>query len=153
MDGLEIRAISADDAGQVLTLQRAAYATEAQIYGDPFLPALTQSLDELKQELDEAFGLVAALGDRVVASVRWALDGDVVHIGRLTVAPDQQGNGLGTRLLRLAELGSGATTAELFTGHRSEANIRLYLREGYREIRRESLHEGVELVHLAKALG
>lgn len=25
-----------DDAGEVLTLQRAAYVTEAQTYGDPF---------------------------------------------------------------------------------------------------------------------
>ena len=39
-------------AGELLTLQRAAYATEAQLYGDPNLPALVQSLDELRDELD-----------------------------------------------------------------------------------------------------
>ncbi|MFT4307442.1 MAG: GNAT family N-acetyltransferase [Microbacterium sp.] len=152
MDEVRTRGISVRDAGEVLTLQRAAYATEAQIYADPFFPALTQSLDELENELRSGGGLVAMLGERIVAAVRWTVHGDTVHIGRLTVAPDQQGKGLGTRLLRQAEDAAGATNAELFTGHLSAANIRLYLREGYVETRRESLHDGVELVYLAKRL-
>ncbi|MFT4028569.1 MAG: GNAT family N-acetyltransferase [Protaetiibacter sp.] len=152
MDELRTRAISVGDAGEVLTLQRAAYATEAQLYADPFLPALTQSLDELEDELRSGGGLVATLGGRIVAAVRWTVHGDTVQIGRLTVAPDQQGKGLGTKLLRQAEHDSGAANAELFTGHLSAANIRLYLREGYAETRREPLHEGVELVYLAKRL-
>jgi Acetyltransferase (GNAT) family. len=152
VDDLRTRAISLRDAGEILVLQRAAYATEAQIYADPFLPALTQSLDELENELRSGGGLIATLGERIVAAVRWTVHGDTVHIGRLTVAPDQQGKGLGTRLLRQAEHDSGATSAELFTGHLSAANIKLYVREGYVETRREHLHEGVELVYLAKRL-
>ena len=35
------------DAGEVLTLQRAAYVSEAQLYNDAFLPALTQTFDVL----------------------------------------------------------------------------------------------------------
>ena len=31
------------DAGEVLTLQRAAYVSEAQLHGDPFLPPLVES--------------------------------------------------------------------------------------------------------------
>ncbi|MBL5973801.1 MAG: GNAT family N-acetyltransferase [Candidatus Leucobacter sulfamidivorax] len=153
MDECTTRPASTADAGEILTLQRAAYATEAQLYGDPFLPALTQTLEALEQELSEGGGLVATLGDRIVASVRWRVEEDTAHIGRLVVAPDRQGAGLGTMLLRLAERSSGAGRAELFTGHRSEANLRLYAREGYAEIRRERLSEDVELVYLAKSLG
>ena len=138
------------DAGEVLTLQRAAYATEAQLYGDPNLPALTQTLDALRAEL-AGTGLGIRDDGRLVAAVRWTLDGDIAHIGRLTVAPDQQGRGLGTRLLREAEAASGASGFELFTGHLSVANIRLYEREGYAEFRREELQPGVELVFLSKA--
>lgn len=152
VDGLRTRGIAVGDAGEVLTLQRAAYVTEAQLHTDPFLPALTQRLDELEDELRSGDGLVATLGERVVAAVRWTVRGDTVHIARLIVAPDLQGRGLGTRLLRLAEQHSGAAIAELFTGHLSEANLRLYRREGYVETRREPLPGGVILVHLAKRL-
>lgn len=139
------------EAGEVMTLQRAAYATEAQIYGDPFLPALTQSFTEVEEELG-GFSLGARLDARLVAAVRWTIEAGVAHIGRLTVAPDMQGHGLGTWLLRAAEKASGERTFELFTGHLSEANIRLYQREGYVLTRRETLREGVELVYLRKEI-
>lgn len=138
-----------DDAGEVMTLQRAAYASEAQIYGDPFLPALTQPLIDLEAELVGP-SLGVRLGTRLVGAVRWTVDGDIAHIGRLTIAPDMQGRGLGTRLLRAAEESSGVDAFELFTGHLSEANIRLYEREGYVQTRREPLHDGVDLVFLSK---
>ncbi|GAA1822430.1 GNAT family N-acetyltransferase [Agromyces salentinus] len=136
-------------AGEVMTLQRAAYATEAQIYGDPFLPALTQSLTQVEQEL-KGFSIGMRLGARLVGAVRWTVESGVAHIGRLTVAPDMQGRGLGTRLLRAAEEASDAQAFELFTGHLSEANVRLYQREGYLLTRREALREGVDLVYLRK---
>jgi GNAT superfamily N-acetyltransferase len=144
------RALTLGDAGQLLTLQRAAYTSEAQIYRDPFLPALTQTLDELRAELaGPALGIDAER--RLVGAVRWTVDGDTAHIGRLVVAPDLQGKGIGTALLRSAEQASGATRFELFTGHLSEANIRLYEREGYTRTRQETLQPGVELVYMEKS--
>lgn len=146
---MELTELSPRDAGEVLTLQRAAYATEAQIYGDPFLPALTQTLSELEHEL---CGPALGLRDlqRLVGAVRWTIEDDTAHIGRLTVAPDFQGRGLGTRLLRAAETASGASTFELFTGHLSAGNIRLYERQGYALARREPFNPGVDLVYLRK---
>lgn len=146
---MEFVVLDAAHAGELLTLQRAAYASEAQIYGDPFLPALTQSLDELRDEL-EGPSLGIREDSRLVAALRWRLDGDVAHIGRITVAPDMQGRGLGTGLLREAERRSGAASFELFTGHLSVANLRLYEREGYVHTMRMPLHEGVELIYLRK---
>jgi GNAT superfamily N-acetyltransferase len=144
------RPLTLSDAGQLLTLQRAAYASEAQIYRDPFLPALTQTLDELRAELaGPVLGIDAER--RLVGAVRWTVDGDTAHIGRLVVAPDLQGKGIGTALLRSAEQASSATRFELFTGHLSEANIRLYEREGYTRTRQETLQPGVELVYMEKS--
>ena len=42
-----IRPIADADAGELLTLRRAAFVTEAQQYDDPHIPPLTQTLDEL----------------------------------------------------------------------------------------------------------
>ncbi|TPW75763.1 GNAT family N-acetyltransferase [Schumannella soli] len=143
--------LSVADAGELLTLQPAAYATEAQRYGDPFLPALTQTFDELEDELGRASGLGIRASGRLIGAVRWHVDGGVAEIGRLVIAPDQQGRGLGTRLLRAAEERSGASTLKLFTGHLSVPKIRLYEREGYVQSRRERLKDGVELVLLRKS--
>ncbi|MCW2165210.1 putative N-acetyltransferase YhbS [Microbacterium hydrothermale] len=129
-----IRPITTDDAGEVLTIQRAAFASEALIYGDPDMPPLTQTLEELAAELVENLGCVAVTDGRLVGAVRARRDGDLLLIGRLAIAPDQQGEGLGTLLLSAVEergREAGASTAELFTGGLSEANQRLYEREGY----------------------
>ncbi len=129
-----IRPITTDDAGEVLTIQRAAFASEALIYGDPDMPPLTQTLEELAAELVENLGCVAVTDGRLVGAVRARRDGDLLLIGRLAIAPDQQGEGLGTLLLSAVEQRgreAGASTAELFTGGLSEANQRLYEREGY----------------------
>jgi hypothetical protein len=46
-----LAALTSRDAGEVLTLQRAAFVTEAQAYRDLHLPALTQTLAGLHAEL------------------------------------------------------------------------------------------------------
>jgi tRNA (guanine37-N1)-methyltransferase len=80
------------------------------------------------------------------------VDGSVARIGRLIVAPDWQGRGLGTRLLQVAEQLAPAdvTSYELTTGAESDRNLGLYRKAGYREVRREQQTAKVELVLLAK---
>lgn len=155
-DGLSISPALVEDAGEVLTLQRAAYVTEAQLYDDVRLPALTQSLDDLRAELQQGLAFKATLAfNRVVGGVRARLDDGTLHVGRIIVAPDQQGKGIGSALLQRVEREAPAGTAKyaLFTGHLSSANLRLYERHGYLEVRRDVLHAGVTLVHMEKALG
>lgn len=149
---MELRELGGADAGEVLTLQRAAYVSEAQIYGDPHLPPLTQTLPELREELSEGIGIVAVDAARIVGAVRARLREPVLHIGRLTVAPDWQGHGIGTALLAAIEATRNATSAELFTGHLSIGNLRLYQRAGYQEQRREQLSPGITLIYLSKPL-
>ncbi|MFI8632670.1 GNAT family N-acetyltransferase [Microbacterium sp. NPDC077663] len=155
MSTARIRPISIDDAGEVLTLQRAAFVQEALIYDAVDMPPLTQTLDEVRGELEENLGCVALDGERMVGCVRARVDGDLLLIGRIAIAPDQQGSGLGTELLSAVEergREAGATRAELFTGSLSEANLRLYEREGYEESERVPGDDGTEQVFLRKRL-
>ncbi|MCZ2818468.1 GNAT family N-acetyltransferase [Modestobacter sp. VKM Ac-2984] len=147
-----LRLLDVAESGELLTLQRAAYVTEAQLYGDVRLPALVQTLPELHAELTAASCLGAWLCSRLVAAVRAREDDGVLRIGRLVVAPDLQGQGIGGRLLAAAETTTRLPRAALFTGARSTANLRLYERCGYVETSREELRPGVELVHLVKQL-
>ena len=155
MSTARIRPITVDDAGEVLTLQRAAFVQEALIYDAVDMPPLTQTLDEVRGELEDNLGCVALDGERMVGCVRARIDGDLLLIGRIAIAPDQQGSGLGTALLGAVEergRDAGATTAELFTGSLSEANLRLYEREGYEESERVPGDDGTAQVFLRKQL-
>lgn len=148
----------AEDAGELLTLQRAAYVTEAQAHADLSLPPLVESLDELTSELAKPGVVALGLRDdalRLVAAVRVCshpAKAYTAEVGRLVVAPDLQGRGLGTRLLGIVEdrIVEEVTELSLFTGERSIGNLRLYARLGYRETHRVPTPAGYELVHLSK---
>ncbi|THV43550.1 GNAT family N-acetyltransferase [Glycomyces buryatensis] len=147
-----IAAAEAGDAGELLTLQRAAYVSEAQIYGDPLLPPLVETIAALDAEIAAGGVLKAVLGNRIVGTGRARLEGDTWHLGRIAVAPDMQGRGIGTLILTALEARAPEAAAHcaLFTGFKSEANLRLYERNGYQETHRGPGRPGVELVHLAK---
>ncbi|HLH58906.1 MAG TPA: GNAT family N-acetyltransferase [Streptosporangiaceae bacterium] len=141
------------DAGEVLTLQRAAFVTEARAHRDPELPPLTQTLAEIQAELGEPScrGWALREAGRLVGSVRVHIGGDSAELVRLMVAPDRQGLGIGTRLLLAAEdlLPPGVRTIHLVTGQYSHANLRLYRRHGYQQTR-TSPARGYQLIHFVK---
>ncbi len=147
-----VRPITRADAGQVLTIQRAAFVSEAHIYGDPNQPALTQTLEQLEAELRDAKGFVAVQGERVVGAVRARENEGTLQIGRVAVAPDLQGEGIGRKLLDAIENDTDCSEAELFTGSLSEANIELYKDCGYREAERIEQGDGTAQVFMRKRL-
>jgi ribosomal protein S18 acetylase RimI-like enzyme len=151
-DGVVVGPAAPGSAGEVLTVQRAAYLTEAQVYGDPAIPPLTETLDQVAAAVAAGSVLTATVGPRVVGAVRGTVTDGVLAVGRLAVAPDCQGRGIGTALLTAVERTPGARRAVLFTGARSEGNLGLYRRLGYREEHRERISPAVELVHLGKDL-
>jgi ribosomal protein S18 acetylase RimI-like enzyme len=148
-----LAALTPGDAGEVLTLQRAAFVTEAQAHRDLDIPPLTQTLADLRAELGErcCHGWGIREAGRLVACVRAHLSGDTAELTRLAVAPDRQGHGIGTRLLLATEdlLPPQVRTIGLATGQHSHANLRLYRRHGYRQT--HTTQAGAYLlVHLAK---
>lgn len=148
--------LSVEDAGEILTLQRAAYVSEAILYGDVRLAPLTQTLAELKTELLDRRVIAVGIHDdaRLVGAMRLRVDGNRAFLGRLVVAPDLQGRGLGTLLLSEVDrfLPRNVEAVELFTGDRSVQNIHLYERMGYTEYRREDAGD-FALVFLERTVG
>ncbi|MCF6523154.1 GNAT family N-acetyltransferase [Streptomyces sp. JJ36] len=157
-----ISAATDDDAEQILKLQYLCYQSEAEIYGDYGIEPLTQTLAALRAELGEGCVLVARLGEEVVGSVRGTVDADgTARISRLCVHPRMRRHGLGGRLLARIEERLRAERAakryRLLTGHRSEANLRLYRRSGYAavgtSVDRAPGGRGVTLVTMEKDAG
>jgi predicted N-acetyltransferase YhbS len=150
-DEIRVNAASAPDADEILALQKLAYESEARLYDDWSIPPLTQSIESLRDEFTHSVVLKAVMNDRIVGSVRARETEGICAIGRLIVAPDMQGRGLGTSLMQAIEAAfQQATAYELFTGSRSVGNIRLYERLGYVQLRTEVLSPTVSLVFMRK---
>lgn len=139
------------DAAAILELQKLAYRSEAMLYDDWTLPPLTQTLESLADEIPQSVTLKAIEGARVVGSVRARETAGVCLVGRLVVHPEAQGRGIGTLMMREIEKAfPDAVKFRLFTGSRSEGNIRLYERLGYLRVREQVASPSVTLVFMEK---
>jgi ribosomal protein S18 acetylase RimI-like enzyme len=143
------------DAAEILELQKLAYHGEAAIYNEFGIPPLTQTLDEMRADLERQTCLIATMDGRsegrIVGSVRAHLAQGTCYIGRLIVHPDLQNQGIGTRLMaEIEHLFHQAARFELFTGHLSERNLYLYRKLGYRPFKRERISDALTLVYLEK---
>ena len=132
---VHIDRITTEHAGELLTIRRAAFVSEAQLYNDPHIPALTQTLEELSADIerDDVVTLGAWLGPRMVGSIRVGIEDDKATIGRLAVVPDLQARGIGTQLLFavLGYLPESTKEVWVFTGQDSKRNIALYNKAGF----------------------
>ncbi|MBI1919617.1 MAG: GNAT family N-acetyltransferase [Geobacter sp.] len=141
------------DAEDILAVQRLAFRSEAEAYQDFTIPPMNQTLAELKSDFGNHLFLKAVIDARIVGSVRGHLHNGSCHIGRLVVHPRFQGVGIGTLLMASIEMAfPGVQRFELFTGHRSERNIRLYEKLGYRIFRTEAVGAGLSLAFMEKRL-
>jgi phosphoribosylanthranilate isomerase len=152
-ESYRIQKVRKGDLEEVLALQKLAYQREAELNNDFNIPPLTQTLEEIRAEFRQALFLKAMDGDKIIGSVRAYEKGGTCHIGRLIVHPDYQNRGIGSMLLKAVEGKFDCQRFELFTSERSERNLYLYVKFGYREFKRVALNEKTTLVFLEKFNG
>ena len=146
-----IERAKAEDAGEILDLQKLAYQSEAALYDDDTIPPLTQTLEEITADFERQLFLKASVGGRIIGSVRAYEREGTCCIGRLIVHPGLQNQGIGTRLLNEIERAFGQVRRyELFTGDKSERNLHLYQKLGYQPFKTEMVTEDLVLVFLEK---
>lgn len=142
-----------DDAEAIVLLQRRAYRSEAILYDDDTIPPLRETVGAVREVCTAQLVLKATIDGAIVGAVRAHQEDGTCHVGRLIVDPDVQNRGLGSALLRAIEQHCAlGTRLELFTGHRSERNLYLYHKHGYREFRRETINPSLTFVYLEKLL-
>jgi len=140
-----------EDAEEILSLQKRAYESEAKLYNDWGISPMTQSLASLKAEILTGGVLKYSQDGVIIGSVRAFLKDGKCEIGRLFVAPEFQGQGIGSALLAAIEAKfPQARSFELFTGSKSEGNIRLYRRHGYEIVATKAVSPTLTFVFMSK---
>jgi ech hydrogenase subunit C len=160
------------DAPEILALQKVAYQSEGEIYGDDSFPALQQSLPELEADFDTpqlqfsplatavstelpvtGTVLKAVVNGKIIGAVRGYAVGGTAYLSRLIVHPYFRGRGIGKRLLEEIERAfSGVNRFEAFTGHQSKRNLTHLSRRGYEVFKTEKFNESITWVCLRKEM-
>jgi ribosomal protein S18 acetylase RimI-like enzyme len=137
---------------EILRLQKSAFLSEAIALNNHNIEPLTQTLEEMEKVF--ARGIVLKKTDEktgeIVGSVRAREENDRVSVMKLMVRPDFQNKGIGTSLLKEIESLYENKTFELFTNAKNEKNMRLYLKNGYREVKRTKESDDLEFAHFEK---
>ncbi len=151
---MSVERATVSDAGEILSLQRLAYRSEAEIYNDFNIPPLVQTLEEMEKDFENQLFLKAVMDGKIIGSVRANAKDGTCYIGRLIVHPDFQNRGIGTKLMNEIEKSFNTCKRfELFTGDKSERNLYLYQRLGYKIFKTSKITDQTNIVCLEKNMG
>jgi ribosomal protein S18 acetylase RimI-like enzyme len=147
-----IKEAEVSDMEEILSLQKLAYQSEAELYNDFSIPPLVQTLEEINEEFKNHIFLKVVENSKIIGSVRaLQINKDTCYIGRLIVHPNFQNQGIGTKLMNEIEyIFKECPRFELITGHMSKKNIKLYEKLDYKLFKTEKLAENLNLVYLEK---
>lgn len=148
---MSIEKATISDADEILSLQKLAYKSEADIYNDYTIPPMVQTLKELQDDFKRQVFLKAVIEGKIVGSVRAFAENDTCRIGRLIVHPYFQNQGIGTKMMNgIERLFKDCRRFELFTGNKSERNLYLYQKIGYKIFKTEKITDKINFVYLEK---
>lgn len=94
---------SIDDAYEILSLQKAAYQSEAELYNNYNIFPLKQTISEIKEQFKDHIFLKAVSEGKIIGTVRAYEKNGTCFIGRLAVCPDMQNQGIGRALMEKIE--------------------------------------------------
>ncbi|MEO3474558.1 GNAT family N-acetyltransferase [Roseomonas sp. CAU 1739] len=138
------------DAAAIRTVTREAYARWVPLIGREPLP---MRVDYDAAVMEHRFDLFQR-GPDILALIETALRDDHLWIENIAVRPDQQGQGLGSRLLAHAETlarEAGRAELRLLTNAAFASNVALYEQRGYAVTAREAFQGGTT-VFMRKAI-
>ncbi len=141
------------DVAEILALQKIAYQSEAELYGDDSLPAMEQTLPEIEKEFDQAVFMKAVVNGKIVGSIRGHIDGSTERFTRCIVHPYFQKRGIGRRLINEIERCAPPEVVrfEAVAGHKSKRRLHVYGQLGYEPYKTEPFLPNINWVVLQKA--
>jgi ribosomal protein S18 acetylase RimI-like enzyme len=127
------------DASEILSLQKLAYLSEAELYGNYDIEPLKQSVSDIEKAFEDHLVLKYVDNRKIVGSVKAYETEGTCYIGKLMVHPDFQNRGIGKKLMKEIEQLFADCRYELFTGSKSTKNISFYEKLGYKGFKEQKL--------------
>lgn len=104
--GFEVRRATYDDVEAIAQITSEAFVKYAQMAGIDTVAALTETIEDIKRDIDSKLVLVAFMDGEPVGSVRVAVDleNKSAYLSRFGVRLNVQNNGIGKSLINLVDL-------------------------------------------------
>ena len=150
MDELQLRPATAADAPAIARCVEAAYSHYSERIGEPPGPML----DDYPQVVRDHRVFVVESGGEIAGAIVLIEDRGTMLLDNVAVLPSRQGEGIGRRLMLLAEEEArrlGYNCIDLYTHELMTENFALYARNGYEEIERRT-EKGFPRIYMRKRL-
>ncbi|MFB5164332.1 GNAT family N-acetyltransferase [Parageobacillus toebii] len=144
--------IEADEwAEAVLLLQFRSYAVEAQLIGFLGLPPLQDTVATLQQCGERFYGYIKQ--GQLAGAISYERTEKTIHICRLMVDPGFFRQGIASALIEfVCHQERNANEIIVMTGSANIPALRLYERQGFREVEQMRMPEGIWMTKLVKWL-
>lgn len=107
----------------------------------------------VKEQFKTHIFLKAVCEGKIIGTVRAYEKNGTCYIGKLAVLPSKQNQGIGTALMKEIEKYFTAKRFELFVGAKSDKNIHLYQKLGYKIYRTGDYECGhIEILYMEKLI-
>jgi phosphoribosylformimino-5-aminoimidazole carboxamide ribotide isomerase len=148
---VEISLAKPEDSAELVRILKAAFMLEAIRYNKFDIPPLLETVENFAASFADLTIYKAEQNGKIVGSVNTRVENGTCYIGRLIVDPEYHNQGIGKQLMTSAEADNPQVTRfELFTGYRSEKNIKFYEKQGYTIYAQKMYEEDFGMVYLEK---
>jgi ribosomal protein S18 acetylase RimI-like enzyme len=138
-----LRPLTVADAGEAAAVIRAAFAAQSRLTNPPS-SALSETAEAIMGKIGAGGGFGVFEAGSLIAAALWSLDGDTLHMARVSVAPKARGRGIVRSLITACETEAsrrGVRRMTLKTRLELPENERLFERFGFARLKIEA-HPG-----------
>lgn len=134
--GFEVRDATYKDIPAIAKITYEAFQKYAQLVGNDNIQALSETEEDIKNDIDNSTVLVAFMDDTPVGSVRVKIDKETntAYLSRFGVKVSSQNNGIGKSLMNLVDIKMkemGVKSIMLHTGSKVSSLVRFYYGRGF----------------------
>jgi GNAT superfamily N-acetyltransferase len=140
-----LRPLTTGDAGEAAKLIRAAFAAQGRLTNPPS-SALSETAEATAGKIAAGGGFGVFEAGALIAVALWSLNGDALHVARVSVAPRARGRGIVRLLIAACEAEASRRSVRrmtLKTRLELPENERLFGRFGFARLKVEA-HPGFE---------
>ena len=131
----EVRIAQYEDIPAILTITKEAFLKYAQLAQIDTTPALSETYEDVKNDIDNKIVLIAFSDGVPVGSVRVEIfDDKTAYLTRFGVKVTSQNNGIGKSIMNLVDkimIKNGVKKISLHTGAKVTSLIRFYYGRGF----------------------